>query len=41
MNAGVITGGLAGGSSIPFSIIQPYLCVNFIIALEGIYPSRN
>jgi len=21
--------------------MQPYLCVNFIIALEGIYPSRN
>ena len=29
------------GSSIPFSILDPFLCVNFIIALEGIYPSRN
>lgn len=29
----------AGGSQ-PFSIMQPYLAVNFIIALEGIYPSR-
>lgn len=32
--------GIAGGSQ-PFSIIQPYLCVNFIICLEGIFPSRN
>lgn len=32
--------GLAGGSQ-PFSIMQPYLGMNYIIALEGIYPSRN
>ena len=32
--------GLAGGNQ-PTPIIQPYLCVNFIICLEGIYPSRN
>lgn len=32
--------GNAGGSQ-PFSNIQPYLCVNFIIALNGIFPSRN
>ena len=38
MNAGSI--GLTGGSQ-PFSILQPYLCVTFIIALEGIFPSRN
>ncbi len=31
--------GLAGNSQ-PVSIEQPYLGVNFIIALEGIYPSR-
>ena len=30
----------AGGSQ-PHTNIQPYLCINFIIALEGIYPSRN
>jgi microcystin-dependent protein len=30
----------AGGSQ-PFSVIQPYLCINFIIALQGIFPSRN
>jgi microcystin-dependent protein len=31
---------MAGGSQ-PFSILQPYLCVNFIIALVGIFPSRG
>ncbi|MFN2537169.1 MAG: phage tail protein [Mycobacteriales bacterium] len=31
----------ATGGAQPFSIVQPYLGVNFIIALEGIYPSRN
>lgn len=29
------------GSSIPFSIVQPYLAINYIIALQGIFPSRN
>jgi microcystin-dependent protein len=29
------------GGSQPFSVIQPLLCVNFIIAMEGIFPSRN
>jgi microcystin-dependent protein len=32
--------GNAGGS-VPFSIVQPYLAVTFIIALQGIFPSRN
>jgi microcystin-dependent protein len=32
--------GIAGGSQ-PHNNMPPYLCVNFIIALEGIYPSRN
>lgn len=32
--------GIAGGSQ-PFSIRNPYLGINFIIALEGIFPSRN
>lgn len=32
--------GIAGGSQ-PFSILQPYLCLNQVIALEGIFPSRN
>ena len=29
------------GSSLPHTNIQPVLCVNFIIALSGIFPSRN
>lgn len=31
---------LAGGGQ-PHDNMQPSLCLNFIIALEGIYPSRN
>lgn len=38
--APTVTIGQAGGS-IPFSIMQPYLAMNFIIALEGVFPSRN
>ena len=39
----VSAGGNTGpaGDSQPFSIRDPYLAVNFIIALEGIFPSRN
>ncbi|MFV0597951.1 phage tail protein [Shewanella sp.] len=29
------------GNSLPVGVRQPYLTVNFIIALEGIFPSRN
>jgi len=29
------------GGSQPFSLIQPYLTLNYCIALEGIFPSRN
>jgi microcystin-dependent protein len=32
--------GPAGGSQ-PHQNLPPYLCVSFIIALEGIFPSRN
>lgn len=32
--------GLTGGGQ-PHPNIQPYLCINFIIALQGIFPSRN
>ena len=32
--------GIAGGS-LPHSNIQPYLTINFIIALTGIFPSRS
>jgi microcystin-dependent protein len=38
MNSTMI-GPNSGGQ--PHSNIQPYLCVNFIIALVGIFPSRN
>jgi microcystin-dependent protein len=38
MSPGMIAN--AGGGQ-PFPVIQPYLCINFIIALQGIYPSRN
>jgi microcystin-dependent protein len=31
---------IVGGSQ-PFPILQPYLALNFCIALEGIFPSRN
>lgn len=30
----------AGGNQ-PIPVLQPYLAINFIIAVEGIYPSRN
>ncbi|WP_338039488.1 hypothetical protein [Maribacter litopenaei] len=30
----------AGGSQ-PINNIQPFQCVNYIIALQGIFPSRN
>ena len=31
----------AAGGSQPHTNIQPYLCVNYIIALTGVFPSRN
>ena len=35
-----VTVGNSGGSQ-PHNNLQPYQCVNFIIALVGIFPSRN
>jgi microcystin-dependent protein len=29
------------GNNQPHNNMQPYLVLNFIIALQGIYPSRN
>jgi len=29
------------GSSLPFPIMQPILAITFVIAIEGIFPSRN
>jgi microcystin-dependent protein len=40
MAANTVTVGIAGGSQ-PHNNMQPYLGMNFIIAVEGIYPSRN
>jgi microcystin-dependent protein len=42
MNAGAATAqvALAGGNQ-PFSVQNPYLGINYIIAIEGIFPSRN
>lgn len=31
----------SAGSSLPHENMQPFLTINFCIALEGIYPSRN
>jgi microcystin-dependent protein len=28
------------GGNLPVTVVQPFLCVNFIIALQGIYPAR-
>jgi microcystin-dependent protein len=32
--------GPSGGNQ-PHDNMQPYLCINFFIALEGVFPSRN
>lgn len=29
------------GNSMPFSIMQPYIAMNYCFAMEGIYPSRS
>ena len=42
--AGAVMGGgmlSAAGGNTPIQVVQPYLVVNFIIALTGIFPSRN
>jgi microcystin-dependent protein len=42
MNAGMVTTTVQpSGGSQPHDNIQPLLCINFCIALEGIFPSRN
>ncbi|WP_296272411.1 phage tail protein [Pseudomonas sp. UBA6323] len=37
---GTVTAAAAGGSQ-PFGLMNPFLAVNFSIALNGIFPSRN
>lgn len=32
--------GMSGGN-LPVKVIQPFQCVNYIIALQGLFPSRN
>jgi microcystin-dependent protein len=49
--AGYVTGSATGqaapgaignnGGSVPLSVAPPFLVINFIIALQGIFPSRN
>jgi len=34
------TTGVQGGS-VPVDITNPYLCINYSIAMQGIFPSRN
>lgn len=29
------------GSSLPFNLLQPYLALNYCIALQGVFPSRS
>jgi microcystin-dependent protein len=29
------------GGNIPIPVVDPYLCMNYIIALQGIFPSRS
>lgn len=38
-NVNVVTG--MSGNSIPIDTLPPYLAMNYVIALEGIFPSRN
>jgi microcystin-dependent protein len=40
-NAAVTGSVAAAGGSQPVGIRNPYIGINFIIALEGVYPSRN
>ena len=43
--AGAVTGPATtkndGGNSSAFSLLNPYIGINFIIALQGVFPSRN
>jgi microcystin-dependent protein len=40
MAANTVTVGIAGSSQ-PHNNMQPYLGLNYIIAIAGIFPSRN
>ena len=38
MNGSAIT---AAGASLPHNNLQPYLTLNFCIAMQGVFPPRN
>lgn len=38
---GTLTTGIAGITPQPFSIVQPILTLNYLICLNGVFPSRN
>ena len=40
-DSGDVVASPATGGSQAFTNIQPYQCINFLIALQGIFPSRN
>ncbi len=42
MASGAITGSIGiAGSGLPVSMVQPILVINYSIALQGVFPSRN
>lgn len=40
MNSGSVTN-IPAGSNQPFGIMQPYIAMNYIICVQGLFPSRN
>jgi len=41
LQSSVTTATPASGGSLPMDIISPYVAMNYIICVEGIFPSRN
>jgi microcystin-dependent protein len=41
MAAGTVTSLASSGGSQPHNNLMPSLCVNFIIAMQGVFPARN
>ena len=41
LHASAVSASVPGGGGQPHNNLQPYLGINFAIALEGVYPSRN
>ncbi len=41
MAVNAVTPATPAGGNQPHTNVQPYLAINFIIALEGVFPSRN